>query len=104
MNLLTDAIAPASIRSRIWKIRLLEEIKQASTECLKWLNSKKQDYVVYICFGSAANFNYDQLMELAMGLEASGQEFIWVVRKDKKDEDGNKDWLPEGFEKRMEGK
>ncbi|KAK3195846.1 hypothetical protein Dsin_027156 [Dipteronia sinensis] len=45
-----------------------------------------------------------QLMEIAMGIEASGQEFIWVVRKDhdKKDEDGNEDWLPEGFEKKME--
>ncbi|KAK1560728.1 hypothetical protein Q3G72_030209 [Acer saccharum] len=74
-------------------------------ECLKWLNSKKPNSVVYICFGSAANFNSVQLMELAMGLEASGQDFIWVVRKDKKDEDGNEeDWLPEGFEKRIEGK
>ncbi|KAK2665025.1 hypothetical protein Ddye_003599 [Dipteronia dyeriana] len=43
-------------------------------------------------------------MEIAMGIEALGQDFIWVVRKDKKDEDGNEDWLPEGFEKRMEGK
>ncbi|TXG64259.1 hypothetical protein EZV62_011253 [Acer yangbiense] len=78
--------------------------KQATideNECLKWLNSKKPDSVVYICFGSVANFNSDQLMEIAMGLEASGQDFIWVVRKDKKDEE---DWLPEGFKKRMAGK
>ncbi|TXG54094.1 hypothetical protein EZV62_019350 [Acer yangbiense] len=78
--------------------------KQATideNECLKWLNSKKPNSVVYICFGSVANFNSDQLMEIAMGLEASRQDFIWVVRKDKKDEE---DWLPEGFEKRMEGK
>ncbi|KAL5788263.1 hypothetical protein ACOSP7_005212 [Xanthoceras sorbifolium] len=81
--------------------------KQASideNECLKWLNSKKPNSIVYICFGSVANFNSGQLMEIAEGLEASGQEFIWVVRKDKKDQDGNEDWLPEGFEKRMEGK
>ncbi|KAK2665037.1 hypothetical protein Ddye_003611 [Dipteronia dyeriana] len=82
--------------------------RQASideNECLKWLNSKKPISVIYICFGSISNFNSDQLMELAMGLEASGQDFIWVVRRDKKDEDGNEeDWLPEGFEKRMEGK
>ncbi|TXG64260.1 hypothetical protein EZV62_011254 [Acer yangbiense] len=82
--------------------------KQATideNECLKWLNSKKPDSVVYICFGSVANFNSDRLMEIAMGLEASGQDFIWVVRKDKKHEDGNEeDWLPEGFEKRMAGK
>ena len=38
-----------------------------------------------------------------MGLKASGQQFIWVVRKGKneKEEEG---WLPKGFEKRMEGK
>ncbi|KAI9181601.1 hypothetical protein LWI28_016584 [Acer negundo] len=34
--------------------------KQATideNEYLKWLNSKKPDSVVYICFGSVANFN-----------------------------------------------
>ncbi|KAL4302527.1 hypothetical protein GQ457_10G020670 [Hibiscus cannabinus] len=35
-----------------------------------------------------------------MGLEASELQFIWVVRKQNNDDD----WLPEGFEKRMEGK
>ncbi|KAK1559502.1 hypothetical protein Q3G72_015132 [Acer saccharum] len=81
--------------------------KQASIdedECLKWLNSKEPNSVVYICFGSVANFNSDQLMEIATGLEASGQDFIWVVRKDKKDQLEKEDWLPEGFENRLEGK
>ncbi|TXG64265.1 hypothetical protein EZV62_011259 [Acer yangbiense] len=62
-------------------------------ECLKWLNSKKPNFVVYICFGSVSNFNSDQLMEIAMGIEALGQDFIWVVRKDKKYEDGNKEGI-----------
>ncbi|CAB4320859.1 unnamed protein product [Prunus armeniaca] len=45
------------------------------------------------------------LKEIALGLEASGLEFIWVVRKGKDDDDvGKEDWLPEGFEERMEGK
>ncbi|XP_031256687.1 scopoletin glucosyltransferase-like [Pistacia vera] len=92
--------------------RSLEDLasrgKQASIdeqECLKWLNSKEPNSVVYVCFGSVANFSSAQLMEIAMGLEASGQSFIWVVRKDKKgEEEGKEDWLPEGFEKRMEGR
>ncbi|KAI9181528.1 hypothetical protein LWI28_015878 [Acer negundo] len=103
-------IGPLSLCNKNFEDKALRG-KQASideNECLKWLNSKKPDSVVYICFGSGANFNSDQLMELAMGIEASGQDFIWVVRKDhdKKVEDiGNEqDWLPEGFEKRMEGK
>ena len=39
-----------------------------------------------------------------MGLEASRQQFIWVVRKVKNDEKEEEDWLPKGFEKSMEGK
>uniref|UniRef100_A0A2N9FN76 Uncharacterized protein n=1 Tax=Fagus sylvatica TaxID=28930 RepID=A0A2N9FN76_FAGSY len=43
------------------------------------------------------------LKEIAIGLEGSEQHFIWVVKKEKNDE-GNEEWLPEGFEKRVEGK
>ncbi|KAM6540776.1 hypothetical protein CsatB_005223 [Cannabis sativa] len=72
-------------------------------ECLKWLNSKKPNSVIYVSFGSMASFNDEQLMEIATGLEASGQQFIWVVKKEKKE--GIKDeWLPEGFEERMKEK
>ncbi|XP_055815877.1 scopoletin glucosyltransferase [Solanum dulcamara] len=67
-------------------------------ECLKWLDSKKSSSIVYVCFGSVANFTTSQMQELAMGLEASGQDFIWVVRTD------NEDWLPEGFEERAKRK
>ncbi|GLU09216.1 hypothetical protein SLE2022_260890 [Rubroshorea leprosula] len=72
-------------------------------ECLKWLNLQKPNSVIYICFGSMARLNSAQLKEIAMGLEASGQGFIWVVRKEKNSEE-EEGWLPEGFEKRMEGK
>lgn len=72
--------------------------------CLKWLDSKKPNSVVYVCFGTTSNFSASQLREIAMGLEASGQEFIWVVRKKKNEENEKEDWVPEGFEKRMEGK
>ncbi|CAL2279169.1 unnamed protein product [Prunus armeniaca] len=73
-------------------------------ECLKWLDSKKPNAVVYVCFGSVVKFNNSQLKDIALGLEASGLEFIWVVRKGKDDDVGKEDWLPEGFEERMEGK
>nr|QDM38901.1 UDP-glycosyltransferase UGT73B28 [Glycyrrhiza uralensis] len=83
--------------------------KEASIDehqCLKWLDAKKPNSVVYICFGSVANFPDSQLRDIAMGLEASGHQFIWVVRKkgkkDGEEEEGS--WLPEGFEERMEGK
>ncbi|XP_002518722.4 uncharacterized protein LOC8288161 [Ricinus communis] len=74
-------------------------------ECTKWLDSKKPNSIIYICFGSLANFTASQLMELAVGLEASGQQFIWVVRRNKKSqEEDDEEWLPKGFEERMEGK
>ncbi|KAL6964028.1 Scopoletin glucosyltransferase [Sarracenia purpurea var. burkii] len=72
-------------------------------ECLKWLNSKQPNSVIYVCFGSVANFPADQLYEIAVGLEASGQQFIWVVRKNK-NEDEDEKWLPEGFEERTKEK
>ena len=72
-------------------------------ECLKWLHSKKPNSVIYVSFGSVANFDDEQLMEIATGLEASGKQFIWVVRREKK-EGVKEEWLPEGFEERMEGK
>ncbi|CAL5385905.1 unnamed protein product [Camellia sinensis] len=73
-------------------------------ECLKWLNSKKPNSVIYVCFGSLGDFTASQLFELAMGLEASGQQFIWVVRKGKIEEDGDEKRLPEEFEERMKDK
>ncbi|XP_010905295.1 probable UDP-glucosyl transferase 73B6 [Elaeis guineensis] len=81
--------------------------KEASIEvleCLKWLDSKKPNSVVYISFGSLARFTSSQLLEIAMGLEDSGQHFIWVVKQEGDGQEGKEEWLPEGFEERMEGK
>lgn len=72
-------------------------------DCLKWLNSRKPNSVVYVSFGSVAKLTASQLAEIALGLEASGHQFIWVVRRNK-EENEEENWLPEGFEKRVEGK
>ncbi|XP_024165376.1 scopoletin glucosyltransferase [Rosa chinensis] len=70
-------------------------------ECMKWLDTKKPNSVVYVCFGSLANFGDAQLLEIALGLESSGYHFIWVVNKQKNIEEN---WLPQGYEERIEGK
>ncbi|XP_019169295.1 PREDICTED: scopoletin glucosyltransferase-like [Ipomoea nil] len=70
-------------------------------ECLNWLNSKNPNSVVYVCFGSMSIFSAAQLREIAAGLEASGQPFIWVVKQNMKEEE-MKEWMPEGFEETMQ--
>ncbi|CAL0319751.1 unnamed protein product [Lupinus luteus] len=53
-------------------------------ECLTWLNSKEKNSVLYICFGSQHRLSDDQLLEMADGLEASGHQFLWVVKNEEK--------------------
>uniref|UniRef100_A0ACD5X764 Uncharacterized protein n=1 Tax=Avena sativa TaxID=4498 RepID=A0ACD5X764_AVESA len=48
--------------------------------CIDWLDSKPNRSVVYLCFGSFVPVSDAQLDELALGLEASGESFLWVVR------------------------
>ncbi|PIA52865.1 hypothetical protein AQUCO_01000617v1 [Aquilegia coerulea] len=79
--------------------------KKASIDehfCLNWLDSKDTDSVLYVSFGSTASFCTAQLLEIAMGLEASNVPFIWVIRRLHNKEENN--FLPEGFEERMQGK
>ncbi|KAM1420928.1 hypothetical protein ACFX2I_003241 [Malus domestica] len=84
-----------------WNKAANDEASLGQHKSLNWLNSKKPNSVVYICFGSMTNFIDSQLLEIAAGLEASRQGFIWVVKREKNDKE---EWLPQGFEKRMEGK
>ncbi|KAF2319680.1 hypothetical protein GH714_017988 [Hevea brasiliensis] len=50
------------------------------TECLTWLDSQPSQSVIFLCFGSLGLFSKEQLREIAIGLERSGQRFLWVVR------------------------
>uniref|UniRef100_A0A0D9WIA1 Uncharacterized protein n=1 Tax=Leersia perrieri TaxID=77586 RepID=A0A0D9WIA1_9ORYZ len=58
------------------------EANVGESSCINWLDSKPHRSVVYICFGSFAPISHDQLDELALGLEASGESFLWAVRAD----------------------
>ncbi|PON96955.1 UDP-glucuronosyl/UDP-glucosyltransferase [Trema orientale] len=49
-------------------------------ESLTWLDSQPSGSVVFLCFGSLGSFSAEQLREIAVGLERSGQRFLWVVR------------------------
>ncbi|KAG6649886.1 anthocyanidin 5,3-O-glucosyltransferase-like [Carya illinoinensis] len=69
-------------------------------ECLTWLNSQPRQSVVFLSFGSMGLFSAEQLKEMAVGIENSGQRFLWVVRNpppDNKKEPRLDELLPEGF-------
>ncbi|KAH0460107.1 hypothetical protein IEQ34_010770 [Dendrobium chrysotoxum] len=51
-----------------------------SHDCIEWLNQQPSGSVIFICFGSAGTLSWEQARELALGLEMSGQRFLWVVR------------------------
>ncbi|RDX74275.1 UDP-glucose flavonoid 3-O-glucosyltransferase 7, partial [Mucuna pruriens] len=99
-------LGPASLISRTAQEK--SERGQKSVvrmqECLSWLDSKRGNSVVYICFGSLCLFPDKQLYEIACGIEASGHEFIWVVPekkgKEHESEVEKEKWLPKGFEER----
>lgn len=50
---------------------------------LGWLDRKLAEgkSVVYVAFGSQADISTEQIREIAVGLEESGANFLWVVRK-----------------------
>ncbi|KAE8672820.1 Abscisate beta-glucosyltransferase [Hibiscus syriacus] len=47
---------------------------------LNWLNSKPSNSVLFISFGSVSRLAQEQINEIAHGLQASNQPFIWVIR------------------------
>ncbi|XP_057802729.1 UDP-glycosyltransferase 83A1-like [Salvia miltiorrhiza] len=69
--------------------------------CLIWLDTKPPGSVVYVSFGSLSFYSQQQLHELALGLELSRRDFLWVVRRDLAN--GLQAILPDGFLERVVG-
>lgn len=78
-------------RSAVLRARSAEDER-----CLQWLGRQAPSSVVYVSFGSMAELPGAQIQELALGLEASGKPFLWVVRAP------SAGHLPPGFAARME--
>jgi len=78
--------------------------------CLKWLDRQPASSVLFVAFGSKGTLSDNQIRELAFGLEASGQRFLWVLRKEPippsdstmTAEADTREVFPEGFESRTE--
>ncbi|KAI5059697.1 hypothetical protein GOP47_0026016 [Adiantum capillus-veneris] len=51
-------------------------------QCLLWLDTQAESSVIYVAFGTVANLSAKDVEELALGLEASGNPFLWAIRDD----------------------
>nr|POF08680.1 zeatin o-glucosyltransferase [Quercus suber] len=49
-------------------------------KCLEWLDKEAPNSVIYVSFGTTTAMEDKQIKKLAIGLEKSGQKFIWVLR------------------------
>ncbi|CAL5198790.1 unnamed protein product [Lathyrus oleraceus] len=102
-------LGPASLVRKTTQEKAMRGEKSSVSvqKYLTWLNSKQDNSVIYICFGTFCYFPDKQLYEIASAIEASGYEFIWVVpeKKGKENESKveNEKWLPKGFEERNKG-
>ncbi|KAL3755257.1 hypothetical protein ACJRO7_002325 [Eucalyptus globulus] len=94
-----------------WAIGPLNPVKvpekssrRSAHGCMEWLDKQAPSSVIYVSFGTTTVLCDEQIREIAMGLERSGQKFIWVLREaDKADIFGGggearKIELPQGFE------
>lgn len=74
------------------------------TQCLQWLESMQTRSVIYACLGSLCRLVPSQLIELGLGLEASGKPFIWVIKTCGKYDELEKWLVEERFEERIKGR
>ncbi|KAH9295900.1 hypothetical protein KI387_039488 [Taxus chinensis] len=83
-------------------VNIATSLLKENLDCLKWLDAQAPSSVLYVAFGSIAVVSMVQLQELALGLEASQQPFLWVVRPDIAE--GKSAVLPKGFAERVRGR
>lgn len=69
---------------------------QEKSDCIKWLDSKQKQSVLYISFGSLFKPSIAELEGLALGIKARKQSYLWVIRPSASFEDVS-EILPKGF-------
>ena len=76
-----------------------DKSKIDAQKCTDWLDCKEPRSVVYVSFGTLVGSSLARHKEIGLGLEATGRQFIWVIR-----DSGNRgeleEWLAQGFEER----
>ncbi|KAL3755270.1 hypothetical protein ACJRO7_002337 [Eucalyptus globulus] len=103
-----------SIATKHWAIGPFNMVKapekssrRSAHACTEWLDKQAPSSVIYVSFGTTTALSNEQIREIAIGLESSGQKFIWVVREADKGNifsggEARKMELPQGFEEMVE--
>ncbi|KAJ0960831.1 hypothetical protein J5N97_001280 [Dioscorea zingiberensis] len=60
--------------------------KEDEKKYMEWLDTKEEGSVVYVSFGSFSLMKKEQKEEMVRGLKESKKPFLWVVRKDNREE------------------
>ncbi|CAI0433031.1 unnamed protein product [Linum tenue] len=80
MQLLLNQIQPTHPATALDSIGY--SLWSEEAECLRWLDTKATNSVIYVSFGSITTMSRDHLIEFAMGLVDSDVSFLWVIRPD----------------------
>ncbi len=59
---------------------IIKETTHEKHPCILWLNLQVPSSVLFISFGSVATLSASQILDLAAGIEASNQPFLWILR------------------------
>jgi hypothetical protein len=84
-----------------------EKLYSKTKSCCEWLDHHQPNSVLYVSFGSYSTILPSQMMDLALGLEASNKAFIWVIRPPfgfSLTKEFTAEWMPDGFEERIREK
>ncbi|KAK9698806.1 hypothetical protein RND81_08G132300 [Saponaria officinalis] len=93
-------------------VGVAEEYKNRH-RCLQWLDQQEIQSVIYVSFGTLTSMTDDQIAELAIGLEKSGQKFIWALLvadkgdifvKDDAGDQKRRPKLPDNYEERVKNR
>ncbi|CAI0469145.1 unnamed protein product [Linum tenue] len=99
------AVGPVSLVNRFETDKLERgnsaSLSSSNDRCISWLDGKRSNSVIYVCMGSLCNLSSAQLIELALGLEASDRGFVWAVRETEKTGELFEWMAEEGYEERV---
>ncbi|XP_039142543.1 cyanidin 3-O-rutinoside 5-O-glucosyltransferase-like [Dioscorea cayenensis subsp. rotundata] len=92
----TDALASFNVEIEAIPVGLLPKetnsgagylFKEDEKKYMEWLDTKEDGSVVYISFGTMVEMKKEQIKEMVKGLKESKRPYLWVVRKDNREEE-----------------